>query len=191
MMSSQSSLVIFTFLLFCFLNGSVFCAAPPTVEAQCSSEFSKVGVCLSFATGKADSPSKECCSTVQDIKDRNPVCLCFVIQQAHDGSSSLKSMGLQEAKLLQLPSACKLTNASISECPKLLNLSPSSPDNAIFKDPSPSTMAPAATSTPSTKKDSSMGFMHKPFLAFPVAIALATTMFISVFSVEISSPPSL
>ncbi|KAF5194484.1 Non-specific lipid transfer protein gpi-anchored 1 like, partial [Thalictrum thalictroides] len=116
-MRTQSSLVFFTLLLFCFLNGSVFCAAPPTVEAQCSNEFSKVGVCLSFATGKADSPTKDCCTKIEEIKDKNPVCLCFVIQQAHDGASSLKSMGLQEAKLLELPSACKLANASISECP--------------------------------------------------------------------------
>ncbi|KAF9597020.1 hypothetical protein IFM89_014885 [Coptis chinensis] len=41
-------------------------------------------------------------------------------------------MGLQEAKLLQLPTACNLINANISDCPKLLNLAPNSPDMGIF-----------------------------------------------------------
>ncbi|PIA33785.1 hypothetical protein AQUCO_04000086v1 [Aquilegia coerulea] len=174
-MRTQPSVVIFTFFLFCFLNGSVFCAAPsPTVEAPCSIEFSEVDVCLSFATGKTDSPSKDCCTNIKDIMDKNPVCFCFVIQQAHDKSIRLKTRGLQKAKVLQLPSACNLANGSMSVCPKLLNLSPSSPDNAFFKDPS--TVAPA-TSTPPTQ---SMGFMHRPVLASPIAITLATTMFICV-----------
>ncbi|KAF9617928.1 hypothetical protein IFM89_039209 [Coptis chinensis] len=36
---------------------------------------------------------------------------------AHDGASSFKQMGLQEAKLLQLPTACNLVNANIGDCP--------------------------------------------------------------------------
>ncbi|KAF9597019.1 hypothetical protein IFM89_014884 [Coptis chinensis] len=53
-------------------------------------------------------------------------------EEAHDGASSFKQMGLQEAKLLQLPTACNLVNANISDCPKLLNLAPNSPDMGIF-----------------------------------------------------------
>lgn len=90
---------------------------------KCGAEFQKVAVCLTYATGKAPSPSKECCDAAEDIKDHDPVCLCYIIEQIHKGSSpQLKSMGIQEDKLLQLPSACKLTNASISSCPSKLLL---------------------------------------------------------------------
>lgn len=85
---------------------------------KCGTEFQKVAACLTYATGKAPSPSKECCDAAEDIKDHDPVCLCYIIEQIHKGSSpQLKSMGIQEEKLLQLPSACKLTNATISNCP--------------------------------------------------------------------------
>lgn len=88
---------------------------------QCANEFPKVTTCLTFATGKATSPTNECCKSVADLKTRKPVCLCFIIQQIHDGSNpTIKNMGIQEARLLQLPSACKLTNASSAECPSKL-----------------------------------------------------------------------
>lgn len=88
---------------------------------KCGAEFQKVAACLTYATGKAPSPSKECCDAAKDIKEHEPVCLCYIIEQIHKGSSpQLKSMGIQEDKLLQLPSACKLTNASISNCPSKL-----------------------------------------------------------------------
>ncbi|CAI9093163.1 OLC1v1028592C1 [Oldenlandia corymbosa var. corymbosa] len=93
-------------------------AAGDTVQDDCAKEFPKVTTCLTFATGKADTPTKECCGSVSDLKQRKPVCLCYIIQQIHDGTNpQIKSMGIQEGRLLQLPSACKLTNASSAECP--------------------------------------------------------------------------
>ncbi|XP_043706532.1 non-specific lipid transfer protein GPI-anchored 1-like [Telopea speciosissima] len=123
-----------TLLLTVFLVFSVFLIEPASssasTEQECSKEFAKLSPCLSYATGKSAYPSAECCSEVSEIKSKNPVCLCYIIQQTHEGQA--KQMGLQEVKLIQLPSVCKLTNASISDCPKLLKLSPNSPDAAIF-----------------------------------------------------------
>lgn len=92
--------------------------AGDSVGDQCANEFPKVTTCLTFATGKADTPTKDCCTSVTDLKNKSPVCLCYIIQQIHNGSSpQIKNMGIQEARLLQLPSACKLSNSSTSECP--------------------------------------------------------------------------
>lgn len=102
-----------------FLVAVAAAAGAPSVADQCGGDFQKVTACLTFATGKADNPSKDCCSSVGEIKDKNPVCLCYFIQQIHSGNNAqIKSMGIQEARLLQLPSACKLGNASIAECPR-------------------------------------------------------------------------
>lgn len=84
---------------------------------ECSQDFQKVTLCLDFATGKATTPSKKCCDAVEDIKERDPKCLCFVIQQAKTGGQALKDLGVQEDKLIQLPTACQLHNASITNCP--------------------------------------------------------------------------
>ncbi|KAL3511445.1 hypothetical protein ACH5RR_030846 [Cinchona calisaya] len=149
-------------------------AAGDAIADQCASELPKVMTCLNYATGKAETPTKECCTSVTDLKNKNPVCLCYIIQQIHAGSNpQIKNMGIQEARLLQLPSACKLTNASSSECPKLLNLSPSSPDVAIFANSTTSSTATPEKSSPTKPDGGSSGLKHGPQLAGPLAIAVA------------------
>ena len=86
---------------------------------ECSKDFQSVMTCLNFAQGKVSTPSKECCSSVSSIKENEPKCLCYILQQ----TQNLKSLGVQEAKLLQLPSACQLKNASVSDCPSKFSFS--------------------------------------------------------------------
>ncbi|XP_073035762.1 non-specific lipid transfer protein GPI-anchored 1-like [Primulina eburnea] len=145
---------------------SAHAAADDTIATKCAPEFQKVTDCLPFVTAKADTPSKVCCNSVTEIKDRDPACLCFLIEQIHNGSNAaLKTLGIQEARLLQLSSSCKLTNASISECPKLLNLDPKSPEAAIFTNASIATTTPSP-STPASSTTagggSSSGNWSKP-----------------------------
>ncbi|KAF5939938.1 hypothetical protein HYC85_021105 [Camellia sinensis] len=100
-----------------FVSVVVVVTATTTVEDQCSNDFEKLVTCLNYATGKAAAPTTECCNSVAEIKDKDPVCLCYIIQQTYNGSEQIKNMGIQQSRLLQLPSSCKLTNASITDCP--------------------------------------------------------------------------
>ncbi|KAL6350031.1 hypothetical protein AAG906_003963 [Vitis piasezkii] len=164
--------LVFMISLSALISGS---AGAASLADQCANEFTKVSECLSFATGKAATPTKDCCSAVSEIRESKPVCLCYFIQQTHNGSAQVKSLGIQEAKLLQLPSDCKLANASLSDCPKLLNISASSPDYSIFTSNSTST-APASTSTGTSsgaKDDGSNADKYAPSLAGTMAIAVA------------------
>ncbi|KAL0698774.1 hypothetical protein Bca4012_054896 [Brassica carinata] len=128
-----------------------------SLSDECSQDIQTVGLCLDFASGKAPSPSKKCCDAIEGIKEKNPKCLCFVIQQAKSGGQAFKELGVQEAKIIQLPTSCQLHNASISNCPKLLGISPSSPDAAVFTSNSTSTTTPAAPggTSPATPATSS------------------------------------
>lgn len=92
-------------------------ATPPNIQEQCTSQFGKVGACLTFATGKGTTPTPECCAAVKDIRQHQAVCLCYIILETHKGESSIKDMGLKEDKLLALPSACKLADTSVAKCP--------------------------------------------------------------------------
>lgn len=88
------------------------------LEKECADNFQKLTDCLGYATGKGTTPTDGCCKSVSGIKESKPVCLCYIIQQMHTGNNpQLKSLGIQESRLLQLPSACKLANASSSDCP--------------------------------------------------------------------------
>ncbi|KAK3040857.1 hypothetical protein RJ639_029201 [Escallonia herrerae] len=152
-----------------------------TLGERCSKVFEKVTTCLTFATGKAATPTKDCCSSVTGIRESDPACLCYIIQQIHNGSNpQIKSFGIQEARLLQLPSACKLANASISDCPRLLNIPPGSPDIAIFSNSS-STATPTAptTFTPSTSTPDGSGFKPGTQLAGSILIVVAVLFFAS------------
>lgn len=91
------------------------------LSTKCAEVVQKVIPCLDFASGKEAAPKKECCDATASIKESNPECLCFVIQQTHKGSPQIKSLGIQEDKLLQLPSLCKVKNATITDCPSKLS----------------------------------------------------------------------
>ncbi|XVE74771.1 hypothetical protein DITRI_Ditri12bG0044600 [Diplodiscus trichospermus] len=154
-----SALLMCSLLLFGSL-GRVGAADDSGLANECSKDFQSVMTCLSFAQGKVATPTKECCSSVSSIKENKPKCLCYILQQSQtSGAQNLKSLGVQEAKLLQLPSACQLKNASVSDCPKLLGLSPNSPDAAIFNNSSSTatTTTSASTGTPSSASEKSDG----------------------------------
>ncbi|KAL3609490.1 hypothetical protein D5086_000510 [Populus alba] len=176
-MRSQS-LVLLGVLLFFASSASVFRAVDgDSLSAECSSAFQKVMGCLSYATGKANTPTKDCCSAVQGVKDSEPKCLCYVMQQAHNGSAQFKSLGVQEAKLLQLPTACQLQNASLSFCPKLLGLSPGSADAAIFTNASTTATPAASTGTGKSQGIDSGGIQLRPPLAGLLMIVAAIFVF--------------
>ncbi|KAF5746434.1 GPI-anchored protein precursor [Tripterygium wilfordii] len=167
-----------------FVCGAVVVAED--LSTDCADDFQKVMTCLSFATGKANTPTKECCNSVKDIKESDPKCLCFIIQQTHNGSEAVRSLGIQGAKLLQLPSACAVTNANVSDCPRLLGLDPKSPDAAIFSSNSSSSATPAVpTTTSPTKNDDSDGTKQGPSLVVPLLIALTMSL-----SLSLSALPS-
>ncbi|KAI4368499.1 hypothetical protein MLD38_017050 [Melastoma candidum] len=127
-----------------------------TTPLHCGDNINKVTSCLGYATGKADVPGKPCCDAVGEMKESDPACLCYIIQQTHNGSQQMvKSAGILESRLLQLPSACSLKNASISDCPRLLGIPPTSPDYAIFTNAtSNATTTPSADTTTSTSSSS-------------------------------------
>uniref|UniRef100_A0A0A0LCN4 Bifunctional inhibitor/plant lipid transfer protein/seed storage helical domain-containing protein n=1 Tax=Cucumis sativus TaxID=3659 RepID=A0A0A0LCN4_CUCSA len=57
---------------------------------------------------------EECCDSIEGIKESKPKCLCFFIQQTRNGNQHIKSLGIQEIKLLHLPSVCHLKSSSVS-----------------------------------------------------------------------------
>ncbi|KAL5075940.1 hypothetical protein RYX36_014924 [Vicia faba] len=141
----------------------------------CGQVVSKVIPCLDFATGKAPAPKKECCDATKSIKDTDPECLCYIIQQTHKGSPESKSMGIQEDKLLQLPAVCGV-KANISDCPKLLGLSPTSSDAAIFKNSSkinPPSSAASSTGTPTPPTPSGSHKLRPVMISDVMMVTLA------------------
>ncbi|CAH8299418.1 unnamed protein product [Eruca vesicaria subsp. sativa] len=179
------------FLVSMTVVASISAAAPAAPAAggalaeECNQDFQKVTLCLDFATGKAPNPSKKCCDAIEDTKERDPKCLCYVIQQAKTGGQALKDLGVQEDKLIQLPTSCQLHNASISNCPKLLGISPSSPDAAVFTSNATSTTpaAPAGKSPATPAASTGTGgsaSIRDGHATVALALALMTVFCVSI-----------
>ncbi|XP_068666872.1 non-specific lipid transfer protein GPI-anchored 1-like [Aristolochia californica] len=174
---------IFLLGLFVFLSLLGFStAASSSIEDQCTNQIGKVTSCLQYASGKMAAPTDECCKAVKDIRSNAPVCLCFVIQQVNGGSATVKDLGLKVDKLLQMPADCKLANSSATECPKLLGLSSTSPDYALFMGSNSTTnkASPVAsggsTASPSTPALPSSGYGSKPQLAVVFFVSILPIM---------------
>ncbi|KAG2706604.1 hypothetical protein I3843_05G099000 [Carya illinoinensis] len=191
-MKAQSHLVtLFSFLFFFLFCGLVCKVGAADLVSKCTQDFTKVTPCLNYVTGKAGTPTKDCCSSVKEIRDSTPECLCYFIQLTHNGSEQVKSLGIQETKLLQLPTACNLKNASISNCPKLLGLSPTSPDAAIFSS-NASTATPTttpSTGTPTSANDANVGDRLEPHLVGLVVMAFITIFLFALIPVGSASSP--
>ncbi|EXB93945.1 hypothetical protein L484_015489 [Morus notabilis] len=166
-------------LVVVFLGSHEVAAAAASTQEKCGADFQKLAVCLTYATGKAAVPTKDCCDLVKGIKESEPECLCLIMQQTHKGNDQIKNMGIQESKLLSLPTACALKNATLAECPKLLGLPANSPDAAIFTNASTASATPTAKGTGAsqsqTSKDSSSGARLGTHLASLPAMAMAVT----------------
>uniref|UniRef100_A0A7N0ZVY7 Bifunctional inhibitor/plant lipid transfer protein/seed storage helical domain-containing protein n=1 Tax=Kalanchoe fedtschenkoi TaxID=63787 RepID=A0A7N0ZVY7_KALFE len=182
MTTTTTNFIICALLLLCSATALLVKAEDDTLQSKCSEDFTKVASCLSFVSAKANQPTKECCTSVTQIRKDDPVCLCFFIQMASNGSAEqVKSLGVKVSQLLLLPSACKLANSNISDCPTLLGLPANSPAAKVFTNlTTPSTegtTTTAPTTTTSSRNDtggSAAGLNH--VAAFLVAITVAVSM---------------
>ncbi|KAJ8439140.1 hypothetical protein Cgig2_027066 [Carnegiea gigantea] len=128
---------------------------------ECTTEIQQLGNCLMFVTGKEGEPTKECCAAVTAMKDKQPVCLCLFIGQAHNGTNqALKNL-------------------------ELLGISSSSPAASIFMNNN----ATSSTASNSPSSDPSDGFklIGNGALLFMSLIASILITIIPIATLEIKS----
>lgn len=113
-MDSTSMLLI----LFLFSSLSSSSAVGISLSDKCNKYMAELPDCLSYSTGKVDKPPASCCGPVSEIAKKDIVCLCYIVQQAHNGTSqAVIDMGLKFDRLVNLPTVCKLRNADPKKCP--------------------------------------------------------------------------
>ncbi|CAM0148776.1 unnamed protein product [Urochloa decumbens] len=156
--------------------------APPAsdpLQTKCAGDFGKLTDCLDYATGHAGSPSSQCCADAADTQKSRPQCLCYIIQQVHNGRNEVQSLGLKFDRLMALPQACKLANANVTLCINLLNLKPGSSDYALFANAS--NITPSAGGNPASDSAAGSGFKLQTGVRGSVALAVLSAVISSVF----------
>ncbi|KAH9318380.1 hypothetical protein KI387_020149, partial [Taxus chinensis] len=112
-------------------------------QKECKDALGSLTTCFPFVQGTDKSPAKDCCTNLKAVRESKPKCLCILIK---DSTSPALGFSINTTLALEMPSVCKV-NATISECPALLNISPSSPEAKIF--------GAANTSSPTSSSSSS------------------------------------
>ncbi|KAM0943681.1 putative bifunctional inhibitor/plant lipid transfer protein/seed storage helical [Dioscorea sansibarensis] len=101
-------------------------------RAECADKLIGLSACLTYVQasggGSATAPSPDCCSGFKEVVSKSLKCVCVLIKDRNEPGLGFK-VDVQRA--LTLPPKCNvLTN--VSDCPRLLDLSSSSPQAKEF-----------------------------------------------------------
>ncbi|KAI4364070.1 hypothetical protein MLD38_020209 [Melastoma candidum] len=113
-------------------------------EAQlngCTRVLMTLTPCLNYVSGNTSSPSSTCCSTLANVVQSQPQCLCLLL----NGAASSYGYNINQTLALELPGACNVQTPSVSQCNAA---APSSP-------PTSSPPADSLDNTPTTPATSS------------------------------------
>ncbi|KAE8808658.1 lipid transfer protein [Hordeum vulgare] len=97
----------------------------------CADKLAVLATCLPFveATATARAPTPDCCVGLREVLGGSKTCLCVLIKDRDDPALGIKA---NVTRAMDLPSACSVP-AVLSDCPKLLHISPDSKEADIFK----------------------------------------------------------
>ncbi|CAL5183191.1 unnamed protein product [Lathyrus oleraceus] len=106
-------LCIFTIWAIHFTNAASSSHHAPSPSVDCSTLVLTMADCLSFVTNDSTTtkPEGTCCSGLKTVLKSAPSCLCEAFK-----SSAQFGVVLNVSKALTLPSACKVSAPSLSNC---------------------------------------------------------------------------
>ncbi|KAI3809478.1 hypothetical protein L1987_25454 [Smallanthus sonchifolius] len=99
-------------------------------KKQCADTLVGLATCLPYVSNQAKAPTTDCCAKLKPVLDKNRVCLCILVKDRDEPGLGVK---INATLALGLPDSCHLPS-NITECPKLMNLPPNSPEAKIFED---------------------------------------------------------
>ncbi|ERN09828.1 non-specific lipid transfer protein GPI-anchored 1 [Amborella trichopoda] len=166
--------LFFTFIFFSLPSLSI---SASNDTAKCEAEVNNLMPCLPYTQKSDPSPTKECCTKLTDVEERSVLCLCYLLRLIVNGDRTVKSLNLDLTRTLQLPTVCKI-NANVTQCPKILNISPSSPEYAIFMNQSSGN---STSGTRNPQNQDSSAFMAQVNSMGRVVMALIVAAMFSVF----------
>ncbi|WJX26308.1 hypothetical protein P8452_15247 [Trifolium repens] len=179
-MASKFSLILCIFAIWAinFTNGASSSHNAPSPSVDCTSLVSSLVDCLSFVTNDStiSKPAGTCCSGLKTVLKTAPSCLCEAFK-----SSSQFGVVLNVTKALTLPSVCKVTAPSLSNC-GLSDAPAAAPGVSLSPGSSPSTEAPGVTTPSSTEPAAGPNGKSAASALLPISAGSLLLCLLSVFS---------
>ncbi|KAI4349487.1 hypothetical protein L6164_010070 [Bauhinia variegata] len=118
-------------------------------QSGCTRALTSMSSCLNYVTGSSSSPSASCCSSLSNVVQSSPQCLCSVL---NGGGSSSFGFTINQTLALSLPSACKVQTPPVSQCNGPTTPAATTPVESPFASPADSplgSVTPSASDFPS------------------------------------------
>ena len=80
---------------------------------SCTSVLISMSSCLNYISGNSSSPASSCCSSLANVVNSQPQCLCAVL---NSGAASSLGVSINQTRALELPKACNVQTPSASRC---------------------------------------------------------------------------
>lgn len=125
-------------------------------QSNCMNVIISMSSCLNYVTGSSKTPSPSCCSSLANVVQTQPRCLCTVL----NGGGTQLGVNINNTLALQLPGACNVKTPPASRC----NETSPGPADGSADGTSDSPTTPAITgskATPGTATPSSGNVMKK------------------------------
>lgn len=87
-------------------------------QSGCTSVLMTLSPCLNYVTGNSSTPSPSCCSSLSNVVQSNPMCLCSLL----NGGGSSIGMTVNQTLALGLPGVCNVQTPPLSRCNGKLKL---------------------------------------------------------------------
>ncbi|CAN6314822.1 unnamed protein product [Urochloa humidicola] len=159
-------------------------------RAECANQLMGLATCLTYVQDKATAraPTPDCCAGLKQVVSASKKCMCVLVKDRDEPALGFK---INVTRAMDLPSICNYP-ATFSDCPKILGMSPDSPEAEIFKEYAKKhesqngTMPAAATGaaggkSASTSSTGRAGAGRQPCTVF-VYLASALLAFVSVLA---------
>ncbi|KAL2510706.1 Bifunctional inhibitor/lipid-transfer protein/seed storage 2S albumin superfamily protein [Abeliophyllum distichum] len=115
-------------------------------QSNCTSTLMTLSSCLSYVTGNLSTPSSSCCSSLGNVVQSQPLCLCSLLNSA--GLSY--GLNINQTLALGLPGACSVQTPPISQCKAVANGPAISPSPSPISSPADGSDEPAKSPTTTT-----------------------------------------
>ncbi|KAL6894280.1 hypothetical protein ACP4OV_008378 [Aristida adscensionis] len=124
-------------------------------KAECANQLMGLATCLTYvqATATARAPTPDCCAGLKQVVTASKKCMCVLVKDRDEPALGFK---INVTRAMDLPATCNYP-ATFSDCPKMLNMSPDSPEAEIFKEYAKRHESPNGTAIPAASATGSAG----------------------------------
>ncbi|KAL3626079.1 hypothetical protein CASFOL_029628 [Castilleja foliolosa] len=134
---------MFEILVILILAIFMLCKGSHAQSSSCTSALMSLSPCMNYVTGNTSTPSSSCCSSLANIVQSQPECLCSLV----NGGGSSFGLSINQTLAMALPVVCNVQTPSITRCNGGANGPATAPATSPLSSPADGSIEPTDSPT--------------------------------------------